>query len=215
VSKRDGKRTREAILTAAEVLFARKGFDATSMQQIGVAAGVARSTPAYFFGSKEALYQAVLERAVARAQRAIAQTYERGEDHTSPEAAVEVYVDALVDFLGRDPTFVHLIQREAIGTGGLAAEFFGDLVDDALAAFAPAAELAGVSAQRLVLDLIALCWYPFEHEHTLGPALGMKPRDPVFLAEQKRHLADMVRALTGQHPTGPGQRQRSRRRRTR
>jgi TetR/AcrR family transcriptional regulator len=203
VSERDAERTKDAILAAAEELFARQGFDATSLQQIGAGASVARSTPAYFFGSKEALYEAVLARAVARAQQAIAHAYGEGDQDRSPEAAVDAYAAAFVDFLGRDPTFVHLIQREASGHGTLAAEFFRGLVDDALAAFAPAAELAGMSPQRLVLDLIALCWYPFAHEHTLGPALGMKPRDPAFLDEQKRHLADLVRALTHQRRTSP------------
>ena len=73
---RDGERTKESILAAAEHLFARQGFERTSMQQIGDVAGVARSTPAYFFRSKDALYEAVLARAVDRAERAIAEAYE-------------------------------------------------------------------------------------------------------------------------------------------
>jgi TetR/AcrR family transcriptional regulator len=196
MSERDAERTREAILAAAEDLFARQGFEGTSMQQIGEAAGVARSTPAYFFHSKKALYEAALARAVGRAQEAIARAYEERDGHRSPEDAVDSYVAAFVDFLGRDQTFVYLIQRESLGDGSRVAEFFGRLVDDAVAALTPAAELAGVSPQRLVLDLVALCWYPFAHEHTLVPALGMKPRNPAFLDEQKRHLADLARAMT-------------------
>jgi AcrR family transcriptional regulator len=59
---RDAERTRRRILDAAEELFARQGFDAASLAAIGEAAGVSRGTPSYFFGSKEELYQAVLER---------------------------------------------------------------------------------------------------------------------------------------------------------
>src|SRR3954453_9717110 len=59
---RDAERSRRAILEAAEQLFARQGYDAASLAGIGEAAGVARGTPSYFFGSKEDLYQAVLER---------------------------------------------------------------------------------------------------------------------------------------------------------
>jgi TetR/AcrR family transcriptional regulator len=95
------------------------------------------------------------------------------------------YVGEFLDFLAREPNFVRLIQREALGDGSRVAEFFGRPVDDAVAALTPAAEQVGVSPQRLVLDLVALCWYPFAHEHTLMPALGMQPRDPTFLAEQK------------------------------
>jgi len=179
------------------------------VREIGEAAGVARSTPAYFFGSKEALYEAVLARTVARAQESIAQAYDEDDEDGSPEDAIDSYVAAFVDFLHRDPTFVYLIQRESLGGGSRVAEFFGRLVDDALAAFTPAAELAGVSPKRLVLDLVALCWYPFAHEHTLVSALGMKPRDPSFLDEQKRHLGDLVRAMTR-----PGRERRTRRQRS-
>jgi hypothetical protein len=85
-------------------------------------------------------------------------------------------------------------------------EFFDRLRDEAVAALSPAAEKAGISPERLVLNLAALCWYPFAHEHTLLPALGMKARDPAFLDEQKRHLGDLVRAMTR-----PGRERRSRR----
>jgi hypothetical protein len=74
-------------------------------------------------------------------------------------------------------------------------KLFGQLVDDALTAFARVAERTGVSAQRLVLDVVALSWYPFAHEHTLLPALGMSPRDPKFLQDHKQHVIRIVLAL--------------------
>jgi AcrR family transcriptional regulator len=206
---RDAERTKEAILVAAEDCFARLGFEGTSVQEIAEAAGVARSTPAYFFHSKEALYNAVLERAVARGQEAMARAYAKGDEHPSAEDAVESYVGALLDFLGHDRNFLRLVQREALGDGSRVAEFFGRSVDEALAAVGPAAEKAGITPERLVLDLAALCWYPFAHEHTLLPALGIKPRDPAFLDEQKRHLGDLVRAMTRPGRERPSRRQRS------
>jgi AcrR family transcriptional regulator len=206
---RDAERTREAILVAAEDRFARLGFEGTSLQEIAEAAGVARSTPAYFFGSKEALYEAVLERAVARAQEAMARAYAKGDEAPSAEDAVESYVGAFLDFLGHDQNFLRLIQREALGDGSRVAEFFGRSVDEGLAAVGPAAAKAGISPERLVLDLTALCWYPFAHEHTLLPALGMKARDPAFLDEQKRHLGDLVRAMTRSERKRPSRRQRT------
>lgn len=204
---RDAERTREAILVAAEDRFARLGFQGTSLQQIGEAAGVARSTPAYFFGSKEALYDAVLARAVARAQEAMARAY--AAEDSAAEDAVESYVGAFLDFLGHDQNFVRLIQREALEDGSRVADFFGRSVEEALAALAPAAKKAGISPRRLVLDLAALCWYPFAHEHTLLPALGINARDPTFLADQKRHLGDLVRSMTRPGRPRPTRRQRS------
>jgi len=206
---RDAERSKEAILVAAEDRFARLGFDGTSLQQIGEAAGVARSTPAYFFGSKEALYGAVLARAVARGQEAMALAYTKGDNHRSVEATVQSYVDALLDFLGHDRNFVRLIQREALEDGSRVAEFFGRSVAEAVAALAPAAEKAGISPQRLVLDLAALAWYPFAHEHTLLPALGINARDPAFVDEQKQHLPDLVRAMRRPGRERPSRQQRS------
>jgi AcrR family transcriptional regulator len=193
---RDAERTREVILVAAEDRFARLGFDGTSLQQIGEAAGVARSTPAYFFGSKKALYDAVLARVIARAQEAMARAYATGDGDRSAEEAAESYVSAFLDLLGHDQNFVRLGQREALEDASAIAEFFGRFVEEAVVVLKPAAEKAGVSPERLVLDLTALCWYPFANEHTLMPALGIKARNPAFVDEQKRHLGHLVRALT-------------------
>ena len=57
--------TREAILDAAEDLFADQGFDKTSLREITGRAGVNLAAVNYHFGSKEALISAVLERIVA------------------------------------------------------------------------------------------------------------------------------------------------------
>jgi AcrR family transcriptional regulator len=78
--ERDSDRTREAILAAAEEQFAKCGFDATTMQMIGDAAGLSRSTAAYFFGSKNDLYGAVLARVIQRARDAMLDAYQHTGD---------------------------------------------------------------------------------------------------------------------------------------
>jgi len=67
---RDAERSRAAILDAAERLFAERGLDA-SLGEIGAAAGLSRGTPSYFFGSKERLYAAVVERVFADRERIV------------------------------------------------------------------------------------------------------------------------------------------------
>ena len=193
-AERGSDRTREAILAAAEEQFAKCGFDATTMQMIGDAAGLSRSTAAYFFGNKNDLYGAVLARVIQRARDAMLDAYQHTGANVSVEDAVATYVSVLLDFLARDYAFLRLIQREALADASRVAELFGEPVDDALTAFAPAARRAGISPQRLLLDVFSLCWYPFAHEHTLLPALGMTPRDPEFLDEHKRHIVQLVTA---------------------
>jgi len=54
--------TKKRILDAAELLFADHGFAATSMRSITAEAGVNLAAANYHFGSKEALFEAVLSR---------------------------------------------------------------------------------------------------------------------------------------------------------
>ena len=61
--QRDPDRSKDAILTAAENVFASHGYDSTSLADIAVAAKVSRGLPSYFFENKEQLYAAVLTRA--------------------------------------------------------------------------------------------------------------------------------------------------------
>lgn len=56
--------TRERIITAAELLFARQGYAATSVREITEAAGVNIAAVNYHFGSKENLLVEILDRIV-------------------------------------------------------------------------------------------------------------------------------------------------------
>ena len=53
------------ILTAATHVFGSKGFEATRMEDIAVAAGLAKGTLYLYFDSKDAIYEATVEQAVA------------------------------------------------------------------------------------------------------------------------------------------------------
>ena len=62
---RDPDLTRERILDAAYTLFVRDGFAAVSMRDIARESGVTKSLIHHHFGSKEALWALVKERAIA------------------------------------------------------------------------------------------------------------------------------------------------------
>jgi AcrR family transcriptional regulator len=57
--------TREAIIAAATGLFGQKGFAATIIDEIAVAAGVAKGAVYHHFPNKEAVFEAVLQRVSA------------------------------------------------------------------------------------------------------------------------------------------------------
>ncbi len=59
--KRDADATRAALLDAARGLFARHGYDAVTVRDIGEHAGVDAALIARYFGSKAALYRAAVD----------------------------------------------------------------------------------------------------------------------------------------------------------
>ena len=61
-------RSNDRILKKALELFSDKGYDATSVREICEAAGITKPTLYHFYGSKEGVYRAIVEGALARFQ---------------------------------------------------------------------------------------------------------------------------------------------------
>lgn len=59
--RRDSARSRELLLTAASELFAERGFDRSTIREIGERAGVDPALIARYFGGKSQLYLATLQ----------------------------------------------------------------------------------------------------------------------------------------------------------
>lgn len=62
--RRDATRTRERLLEAAAVLFAERGFDRTTLREVGERAGADPALITRYFGSKNGLYLAALQEEV-------------------------------------------------------------------------------------------------------------------------------------------------------
>ena len=140
--ERDPDRSRSAILDAAEQLFAEQGYEASSLAEVGLRAGVSRGTPGYFFGSKADLYRAVLERCFEEVRTAVRSGRERTRSGThAPEEILEGAVSDYFDFLAARPNFVRLIEREALSGGSLLADTAPPLSAGQEALAAIAAEL--------------------------------------------------------------------------
>lgn len=77
-----------AIITAAERVFAGAGFGGATMAAIAMAAGLPKPNLHYYFGSKRALYRAVLERTLSEWLEP-ADTIAADAD---PRAALECYI---------------------------------------------------------------------------------------------------------------------------
>jgi len=194
---RNPDRSRAAILDAAERLFAELGYDATSLTQVGAAAGVSRGTPGYFFRSKAELYQAVLDRSFAEVSDAVRAGRARAlASNESADTILAGAVSDYFDFLAARPNFVRLIEREALN-GGRIPDGVSHISAGQEALAAISAELglddseSGEAAQ-LLLSIISLCWFPMIHGRTVAPAVGVRLENSEQLDQRKRHVIGLV-----------------------
>jgi len=101
--------TRDQILDAAERLFATRGFARATIKRIGQEAGVNSALLYYYFGDKEKLYRAVLERLV----RGLVGRTVRGLDtEGAPQDRLRALVTVQAEVLGANPNFAKLLVRE-------------------------------------------------------------------------------------------------------
>ena len=195
---RDAGASRAAILDAAEALFAERGYRATSLSEVGRQAGVSRGTPGYFFGSKERLYRAMLERAFAAARNVLTQAQARASaSGGGPDTLLREGIRGYMDFLVARPTFVRLIEWETLSGGRSLGDVPAHIIglQDALAI--AQTELARgvfrpVDPAHMLISIMGLCWFPLAHAATLLRSLGLDPHDPVFIEARKRHVIDLV-----------------------
>jgi TetR/AcrR family transcriptional regulator len=112
----------------------------------------------------------------------------------SPEDALDALVGRFLDFLAGDRNYVLLMQREALAERpSLTALLDQERLAEARRAIVAA--LGEEDADHVILELFALCWFPFAHSGTLVAALGFDAHDPEFL---KRHRERIVRLFAGQ-----------------
>ena len=129
-------RTDQRILDVSSRSFGTRGFDATSLDDLGHELGLAKQTILYWFPSKQALLDAAVARGAAELSAALDRSLERashGEDR------VEVVLRAAFRFAVRRPELLGLVREVSRLGEGRAADLrtrLGPLVDRAQAALA-------------------------------------------------------------------------------
>lgn len=106
--------TRTQILDAAEALFARHGYRPATIKALAAAAGVNTALLYYYFGDKQGLYHAVLERAFGGL---IAEGEGRRIGALDPEQGIRAFVALQASYFGAHPHRPHLFVRELIDHG--------------------------------------------------------------------------------------------------
>jgi AcrR family transcriptional regulator len=195
--------TQNRILDAAEELYLERGFADTSLRELTRRAGVNLSAVNYHFGSKEALFHALVERRFAPINERRLELLDALEAVGEPtlEEVLRALVEPIVDLRLGDPRsarfLVQIVNRLTGVTSGAVASVervFRETSVRFLAAVQRA--LPGDAAGRLELHA---CWVSgamlgtlLDPHAFLEPAEGADPE-----VHRRRVLDELVRFLAG------------------
>src|SRR5690606_1694902 len=121
-----GKQRREQLLDIGRALFAERGFDGASIEEIASRAGVSKPVVYEHFRSKEGLYAVVVDREMEHLLDAITTALEAP---AQPRVVLERAATALLDYIEASTDGFRILVRDspvAQSTGG-----FASLISDA------------------------------------------------------------------------------------
>ena len=155
-----GKERREQLLDIGRTLFADKGFDGTSVEEIADKANVSKPVVYEHFGGKEGLYAVVVDREVGRLLDRITASLQGNH----PRELLEQAAGALLDYVEKDTDGFRILVRDSpvASSSGTFASMISDIatqVEHVLAGefksrgYDP--KLAGLYSQALV-GMVAL-----------------------------------------------------------
>jgi len=199
VRRRDAARTREEILEVATREFAHRGFAGARVDEIAARTRTTKRMIYYYFGGKEQLYIAVLERAYATARDA------EGEvdvEHLDPAAAIRRLAELTFDHHESHPDFIRLVSIENIHRAEHMAksERLANLnvrAIDLIARILERGHAEGVFTRDVdPVDLHAMisafCVFRVANRHTFGTLFGRDMLDPALRERSRAMLGDMV-----------------------
>jgi AcrR family transcriptional regulator len=143
--------TKQALLDAAERLFAERGFAATSMRDIAARAKANLAAANYHFGGKRGLMEAVLERRVTPLNRSRLEALDgveaaRGRSRVALEALLEAFIGPALRMAEHIPgggaAFVQLMGRTFIEPDERLQSYFMGLFKEVANRFIPAFQQA-------------------------------------------------------------------------
>ncbi|MDQ6938508.1 MAG: TetR/AcrR family transcriptional regulator [Actinomycetota bacterium] len=119
-----GKERREQLLNVGRSLFAEKGFEATSIEEIAARAGVSKPVVYEHFGGKEGLYAVVVDREMQALLDRVTSALTAGH----PRALVEQAALALLTYIEDETDGFRILTRDSPVVAGTGT--FSSLLND-------------------------------------------------------------------------------------
>ncbi|XOV88792.1 MAG: TetR/AcrR family transcriptional regulator [Pseudomonadota bacterium] len=173
-----GTDPREALLDEACRLFAAEGVDAVSLRRVAAAAGVTPAMVSYYFGNKEGLAHAALERGLEHLLEVV-ENVAASEDDTVTSTFIDRYIRAIVN----EPYLPQLMVREVLGGKVAYQQVIMERFARRVLALMPGRIAADMARGRIRADLdprltmlsvVGMCVFPFLAAPLLRPILGFE-----------------------------------------
>ena len=186
--------TRQAILHAAERIFADEGLEGARTDAIAAAAGVNKALLYYYFRSKHGLYREVLEGYLADFNR---QAMELLSSEGSARAVLERYINLHFDFVAahrhHGPLFQRMLMTDEKSWVRLARELGLPRMKAILKVIERGkrdGELRQMDSFHIAISLVALVVFYFSSAPVLRAVGGI---DPYTRANVERRRAEVLR----------------------
>ncbi len=191
------RETREAIIEAAIQVFSDYPYSSASIRRIGKAAGIDHPLVNYYFPTKAALFEEVLETVTAVYYEANISWFE-GLEGLDPEAGLSLYLDRFLDFALKHPKPLRIIALNLVPAQGLdivpGYQRLQSLFTKMTRTFMTAAPLQGPrnSIEMLTTNFNTLAINYLGAGAYYAGILGMTPGSPEYLKWVKESLTFMV-----------------------
>ncbi|WP_105971225.1 TetR/AcrR family transcriptional regulator [Streptomyces geranii] len=196
---RDAARTRAEILDVATKEFARAGLAGARVDEIAALTRTTKRMIYYYFGGKEQLFTAVLERAYTVIRQA---EQDLDVEHLDPVAAIRRLAELTFDHHEAHPDFIRLVSIENIHEAEHIAgsEQLGRIGSPALEVIHRILEsgrksglfTADVDAVDLHAMISSFCFFRVANRHTFGALFGRDLTAPDQREHYRTMLGDMV-----------------------
>lgn len=188
---RDAERSKNKILDSAEQLFATKGYNNTSLVEIGEYSELSRATPTYYFKNKATLYKAVLLRLIDDEREFVKRRDLLESDDI--EGRIKDLLCTHIDFIFKRPTYVPLICREALDNNGflLSTHNFIAVVEQGKELIELARNrgiIVGQDSESILMYSLSITWFPFLQKDLIAKSLNINPFSEGFLQRHKESV---------------------------
>ena len=196
---RDPEATREAILSAATREFADHGLAGARVDRIAERAGINKRMLYYYFGQKEDLFLAVLERAYQRIRR---QERQLSLDQVEPTEAIRRLVAFTWNYYLANPEFITLLNtenlhhaqhlKESSMVRTLHSPFVASIGEVLERGRKAGVFRAGVDPVQLYISIAALSYFYLSNSFTLSTIFDRDLLTAKAKLERLSHMTDLV-----------------------